>query len=90
MLIAIIQKFLFASRVKEIERLPKPGAGLKRSSSSPQWVSSKKRNMNLGDVQVRRKGAGSSTQPSNVDAVTGRLGLMTTRDEPEAEEGETD
>ena len=52
------QKLIFKSRVSETERIPKPGGGLKRSSSEPQWISTKRVAFDLGDVPVRTIGAG--------------------------------
>ncbi|VDB87222.1 unnamed protein product [Peniophora sp. CBMAI 1063] len=51
----IYKKFLFAQSLNDVESVPKPGSGLKRSACDNDWLNPKRRAMDMGDAQIREK-----------------------------------
>ncbi|VDC03124.1 unnamed protein product [Peniophora sp. CBMAI 1063] len=49
----IYKKYVFAVRVKDVNSTPKPGGGLKRAATEPEWIPKKKRTFTMGDVRMR-------------------------------------
>ncbi|VDB99238.1 unnamed protein product [Peniophora sp. CBMAI 1063] len=74
----VYTKFLFAKNAEDIESVPKPGAGLKRSASGPQWINPKRREMTVGDVEVRQGKKGK--QPATPESVARDLAALKTSD----------
>ncbi|KZV64118.1 hypothetical protein PENSPDRAFT_669257 [Peniophora sp. CONT] len=51
----IYKKYVFQTRLADIDYLPKPGSGLKRSAAAPQWCGPKCRPLTVEDVGVTEK-----------------------------------
>ena len=73
---------MFVTALKEVDNVPKAGAGLKRSSAAEDWFSNKRRAMDIGDVRVTRKDGPNNQQgPSDdTDSVAKQLENMHTSD----------
>ncbi|VDB88554.1 unnamed protein product [Peniophora sp. CBMAI 1063] len=49
----VYKAYVFKARISDYNNTPKPGGGLKRSASLPQWVSNKKNPFTMADVRMR-------------------------------------